>query len=135
MTKWAKLILTIVAVLITWSLLSFVDDDHYIDNAVLAIILTTFLLASWVIIVDTDSESWSARTSGILLTSIAVLWFYGGVAYRLWLEPSRPPKWQLDMLRALYVVGGPLFMFGLMRLSRRKARFPVHKLAFWRFFP
>lgn len=101
------------AVGVTWGVLhSFGEEIPNLDRWILTGIGAVFGLASVIMLAGTPR--WSARTLGVLFTSLATFVLYGiGLTYYGWYQGQPIPNWLLDLGRALFVVGGPLLAYGL----------------------
>ncbi len=83
------------------------------DDVWLWLIAGTFTLAALVMLLP--SIPWTWRGVGLFLTSLGAAALYGGVLWTRRDDPSGdlPETWA-DLIRALYVVGGLLLLYGLL---------------------
>ncbi len=83
------------------------------DDVWLWLIAGTFTLAALVMLLP--SIPWTWRAVGLYLTSLGTAALYGGVLWTRRDDPSGdlPETWG-DVIRALYVVGGLLLLYGLL---------------------
>lgn len=84
------------------------------DDVWIGFVAGTFALAALVMLLP--RAPWTWRAVGLFLTSLGTANLYGAI---LWTRrdgnPSPAiPEWWGDVIRALYVVGGPLLLIGLL---------------------
>lgn len=91
------------------------DDPHILIG-----IGVVYGVAAVVMMIGT--EEWSLRSLGLLATVVADMGLYGrsGVAQMRWVQPFN--QWELNLLRALFIVGGVLLTIGLIRWARSYVR-------------
>jgi hypothetical protein len=82
-----------------------------IDVAVVSAIALTMLSASVVMVLFT--RTWSARGVGVFLATLGTGILYGAAMYARIAERTTTPEWLIDMARSAYLVGSPLFLYGL----------------------
>lgn len=101
--------------LLTWGLLQFHDTtlNDPIDLIVVLLIGLTYSISGLVMLLGT--KRWSARSMGLFLTAIGNATLWNSAAYNRLIQPNNPsvPEPVLDLVRACYLVGGPLVLFGL----------------------
>ncbi|MCC6596864.1 MAG: hypothetical protein IT477_10190 [Rhodanobacteraceae bacterium] len=104
----------VIAVALVWGLFHRhpTQPDDPIDNLIVSGIALIFALASVVMIAGTSR--WSARALGLLLTSMGTAVLYGAAMYSRNVSHKPSPEWVVDLSRSLYVVGGPLLVYGLV---------------------
>lgn len=97
------------------------------DDMWIGLVAGTFALAALVMLLS--RAPWTWRAVGLFLTSLGAAALYGAI---LWTRrdgnpsPAIPETWG-DMIRALYIVGGPLLLIGLLDFlatSWRERRLP-----------
>lgn len=101
-------------VALVWALLqryTSTESDR-IDNLIVTAIAAIFALASLVMIAGTFR--WSIRAFGLLCTSLATAIIYGTESYTRNVSHRPPQEPVLDLARAMFIVGGPLLLFGLI---------------------
>ncbi len=114
-----KLIAGLVAVLVVYILFYLHPQTpppalDWRDDVWVSLITGTSILAALVMLLP--RLPWTWRAVGLFLTSLATAALYAGV---LWTRhdsnptPGIPETWA-DVIRALYVVGGPLLLYGLL---------------------
>lgn len=101
---------------IVWAMLQLHDSNTRdpIDDAMIVTIAMTFWFAAAVMLIGKKGSQWSARATGILLTTLATAYFYSLVLYGRRFADAPAPEWATDVLRSLLMVGGPLFLYGLI---------------------
>lgn len=111
-----RLLLLASAVALVWVALAFhpTAGRDPLDTAILLGIGVTFLIAGVVMLLYT--RDWSLRGLGLLAVVFgdAVLYATSGVL-RLLTIPAGPREGLVDVSRALFIVGAPLLLFGLIR--------------------
>lgn len=108
-----KLWIGLSAVAIVWLLFQrhTSTPDDPIDNLIVLGIAVIFAVASLVMILGTSK--WSARALGLLLTSMGTSAVYSAGTYSRHFSHNPAPEWLIDLGRSLYIVGGPLLVYGL----------------------
>lgn len=85
--------------------------DNLIVMGIVMGIAVIFAVASLVMILGTPQ--WSARALGLLLTSMGTSAVYSAGTYSRHFSHKPAPEWLIDLGRSLYIVGGPLLVYGL----------------------
>jgi len=89
-------------------------ETDWRDEVWIGFVTATFTLAA--IIMLMPRVPWTWRGVGLFLTSFATASLWGGVLYSRHDDdpsPRIPEEW-VDLVRALYIVGGPLLLWGLL---------------------
>ncbi len=119
-----RLLFWTIIVALVWIAYQFYDSQRGdpFDRINLVQVAVTFALAALVQIVWT--RDWPMRTVGVLFTALGTAIVFGQSGWR-WITDTGYPEWFLDIGRALYTVGGPLLLLGLIlwvRDTRRDSR-------------
>ncbi len=70
-------------------------------------------MVSAVLVMVLFTRTWSSRGIGVLLTTLGTGVLYSAATYARLSDKSTTPEWLIDLARACYLVGAPLFLFGL----------------------
>lgn len=107
-----RLGVAVVGVAGVWTAFHFHESkrDDPLDLAILGTIGAVSLAAALVMVAFT--RTWSSRGVGVFLTTLATgILYTAATVARMW--DAATPEWLIDLSRACYLVGGPLFAFGI----------------------
>lgn len=111
MVRWARLGYFLIAVGIVWSLLIWRGSTPFQDKWILLMIGTVYALAALVMLIGT--RYWTIRGLGLLGTLTGDCLFYMAFAFPRWGWAEPPGNDYLNIVRALFIVGGLLLLSGL----------------------
>lgn len=114
-----RLVLFLVVVFAVWVVLQWHDTTRHdpVDIAILVLLGTLFTLSVAVMLIGTTA--WSLRALGVFGTMAGDAIFYSTLGAGSWLRwPA--PEWLLDLARACFIVGAPLFFFACLRYLRER---------------
>lgn len=119
-----RLLIALAVVAAVWIALQFYvsGPGDGIDDLIVIEIAVSFGMAAVVQLIWTTE--WAARVIGVFLAVTGTAVFFGGLAWtRTIADPgARSPEAVIDLARALYLVGGPLFAFGMATYAYGRIR-------------
>ena len=110
-TRWVRLFYFFAAVGVMWCLLVWRDSAPFQDKWILLCIGSAYALSVLVMLIGT--RYWTIRGLGLFGTLLGDAMFYLSLAFPRWGWAEPPSNDYLNVVRALFIVGGTLLLIGL----------------------
>ena len=113
MLRWGRFGMWLLAVAGVWGLFQLHSSTQEQDARLLLSVSIVYGVGILVMLIGTDE--WTARNLGLFstITADALLYGLGALAALRYIDPVDEPE--VDLIRALFAIGGTLLLIGLLR--------------------